>query len=773
MKLIQIEDEGKLRSDAHTTQSSPVDLDGLQKTLDNATRAKNKTEWDNEPKIIVAMPLSVSNEVKFERESSEQSLTWRGKKTLLRRPMLQNGNTPRSALFLRNRIKMGELNFAAAAPSLRKLHDAVNHTNNYNSTVAYLHQSPHSSLSGDSASQNAGQRTGSLLLYIIMILILAPCLAAAVAQAVYTWKKRARDRRERQLAAVSTNPGGRRLILDEILKGNSRAVTSDEVSPRKKRVLVKKRRKKTPAERLREKGSKCCVDAEEIDQSDAKSMSYVAELKKKDHGNENKNNKAEPWWDVEEVLSDGRKLSKSKDDLDLDMERGGRIVICLSKDLEVDAGDSEEPNSLKKMDELPGMKRNLFLNYDHSVDKCSTLDENNENQSKKDCADYDGSITSHEEDASCTVDMPSMPPPLPQVISFDAEEERASTGINENDGDEVACHVDDTVEESTSTNNSINKNDENKKLESNPDGIADVFHKCEKSIFRSTYDCVHTNRPGDHVDCPVASLIPDLNEMDSDSPAVKLKPQIHVHITDNEVVQRTNWSQTNEESNTTSSKATASSHDKPSMQAASNFNEAEPATERVQAFRAFSRKSDTSEEVSSIVQSSYGLILPALSEEHDDWETESKGPDRDNPDAKNIFRDYSESEVQNHGGIKAKASSVTDVPSKIDSRENNPITGQDTSSTSMAFPPDLIDSSSTTAADILPSYRLERSLSMSSSLNKPIALKPVESYVTDASSVSYFSYEDVSIDENELEMCAICLCAYGTCHNFVCYPYFS
>jgi len=663
---------------------------------------------------------------------------------------------------MRNLNTVGETNVAEAAISHRQLHNAVNHTENYNSTVVYLHESPKSPLSDNSGSQNAGERTGSLLLYIIMVLILAPCLAAAVAQALYTWKKRVRDRRERQLAEVSTNPGGRRLILDEILKGNSRAVTGDEVSPRKKRVLVKKRRKKTPVERLREKENKSGVD-EEIDQSDAKSMSYVADLKMKDYGHPINNNNAEPWWDVEEVLSDGRKVSKSKDDLDLDMEGRGRIVICLSKDLEVDEGDSAEPNSSAMMDELTGTKRTLFLSRDHSSDICSTLDGNISKQGEKVCGDYDWSITSHEDDASCTNEMRSMPPPLPQIISFDAEEERASADTNENVGDEVVCEVDNTLVGSNSTEHPSEEHDKNK-LEPDPDETAEVVRECEKRTFLITNDCLPSTQPGDHakkVDFSMsASLMPELKHTDDSSSAVKLKPKIQLHISDDDVMQRTKSPQQQEELNTTSSETTVSSHSLFSMSKVSNIDENSNSSESALPFRAFSSNSEASEELSSVVHSSYGLILPALSEEHDDWETESNGPDHDNSCARNIFRGSSKDELKGNGGIQAKGSSLTDEPSNVAAGDSYLNSGRDTSFSTPAFPPDVIESSNAAAADKLPSYRLEQSLSMSSGLSKPIALKPVESYVTDASSVSYFSYEDVSIDENELEMCAICLCAY-------------
>ncbi len=58
--------------------------------------------------------------------------------------------------------------------------------------------------------------------YIICFIFLSPCLLACCAQSVYCVKKRRRDRIERQLLAVSTNPTSRMLVLSEIFKNNSR-----------------------------------------------------------------------------------------------------------------------------------------------------------------------------------------------------------------------------------------------------------------------------------------------------------------------------------------------------------------------------------------------------------------------------------------------------------------------------------------------------------------------------------------------------------------------
>ena len=64
--------------------------------------------------------------------------------------------------------------------------------------------------------------THGLLLSILCFLIVLPCILASIAQSIYCFKKRRRDRVERQLMEVSTNPTSRMLVLSEIFKNDSR-----------------------------------------------------------------------------------------------------------------------------------------------------------------------------------------------------------------------------------------------------------------------------------------------------------------------------------------------------------------------------------------------------------------------------------------------------------------------------------------------------------------------------------------------------------------------
>lgn len=78
-------------------------------------------------------------------------------------------------------------------------------------------------LSGDDAASAEKTYSGSqLLVSILCMLILAPCVLATIMQCIYSCKKWRRDRAEREVLAVSTNPASRMLVLSEIFKNDSR-----------------------------------------------------------------------------------------------------------------------------------------------------------------------------------------------------------------------------------------------------------------------------------------------------------------------------------------------------------------------------------------------------------------------------------------------------------------------------------------------------------------------------------------------------------------------
>ena len=163
--------------------------------------------------------------------------------------------------------------------------------------------------------------SGSFLFTIIAAIILAPCILAGVAQTIYCYKKSRRDRVERKIDAVSNNPVSRLLVLNELFKNSSKLVTDKDASPKKKRVQVKKRRKKTPEER---QASRDALD----DQLQSEDVS------------------TDSWWGEEEVKStDG-----------LDDQQPAFIIITHSRDDGNDLIDREEtvstPLEVVSVDEL-------------------------------------------------------------------------------------------------------------------------------------------------------------------------------------------------------------------------------------------------------------------------------------------------------------------------------------------------------------------------------------------------------------------------------------
>lgn len=78
-------------------------------------------------------------------------------------------------------------------------------------------------LSSDDAASAEKTYSGSqLLVSILCMLIIAPCVLATIMQCIYSCKKWRRDRAEREVLAVSTNPASRMLVLSEIFKNDSR-----------------------------------------------------------------------------------------------------------------------------------------------------------------------------------------------------------------------------------------------------------------------------------------------------------------------------------------------------------------------------------------------------------------------------------------------------------------------------------------------------------------------------------------------------------------------
>lgn len=132
-------------------------------------------------------------------------------------------------------------------------------------------------------------------------------------------------------------------------------------------------------------------------------------------------------------------------------------------------------------------------------------------------------------------------------------------------------------------------------------------------------------------------------------------------------------------------------------------------------------------------RSPYGLVLPDLSEfdRNIDHNEETRNQ-QDVASPPPIFRKRNSDEKLNQMDIQQSMSNDTEVASNVDE-----LSRSDRFCRNNIMP-------QIGSADIIPSYKLNS----------------VESYKTDGSSISYFSYEDVSIEDEESEMCAVCICPY-------------
>ncbi len=82
-------------------------------------------------------------------------------------------------------------------------------------------------LGNNDTSPSAGMtstdsQSDGIALTVVCFVVLLPCLLAACAQSIYCVKKNRRDRMERQVLAVITNPASRMLVLNEIFKDDGR-----------------------------------------------------------------------------------------------------------------------------------------------------------------------------------------------------------------------------------------------------------------------------------------------------------------------------------------------------------------------------------------------------------------------------------------------------------------------------------------------------------------------------------------------------------------------
>jgi hypothetical protein len=135
-------------------------------------------------------------------------------------------------------------------------------------------------------------------------------------------------------------------------------------------------------------------------------------------------------------------------------------------------------------------------------------------------------------------------------------------------------------------------------------------------------------------------------------------------------------------------------------------------------------------DTTAVTRRSPVLILPDLNSENNGNSEESPLQSVASPPS--IFRRRGSDDRLGDMEIQPSMSNDTAVASNVDELSKSDRYGGE------MIPKQLA------SADIVPSYKL----------------KSVESYKTDGSSISYFSYEDVSIEDEESEMCAVCICPY-------------
>mmetsp|Transcript_8762 Transcript_8762/g.19658 ORF Transcript_8762/g.19658 Transcript_8762/m.19658 type:complete len:829 (+) Transcript_8762:186-2672(+) len=525
---------------------------------------------------------------------------------------------------------------------------------NTNTTIIVVQEPPiTSNIPPSNEAASAPSTEHSFLLPLLLFLMFLPFIAAAVAQTIYCFKKRQRDRIERELSAMNAHPNGRRLILDVLFKENSRPVTEEECSPKKKRVLVKKRRKKTPHEQRGSDGidRSASMDDEEggvaIDGSTGRKRPSIL---------------SGAWWGEERVtsLSDSRIMGDSDDDEGSKTcdESEDHLVICIRSPQTTLVGYSSDPVGM-------------------------TVGEGNM------------SATNHARHCFNTRSA--------DVIDDFASKKEECSVINEDERTEV---VDDTTTATnTSRDDSIIQD-----VQSSEDNVGNY------SPLKSDDYCIsNANKTRDF------ELEGDSEGIGREEPiapcAIFLEPQ--VTQPPGEMINRV--CSTTDSLNTT--------------------------TKTVQEGPVGVLSRDTD-------QPTFGLILPDLST------LDETGDAEKTPAAElvrisrppSIFRKASLDVTPREMEIQPSSSTVTEAASNI---ADDCFVQSDAKASTIA--------GDFKATDILPSHIHDNSISErsnTSNLGGPFQLNPVPSSVTDASSISYFSYEDVSLEDEEAEICAVCLSSY-------------
>jgi len=677
------------------------------------------------------------------------------------------------AIMSNNNIRNRKLGLRAGSTHTRMAQDVnfatpsvnanVNNGDSFNSTTIDATTTMGSDVNGDADTQRsyaADDVADSYLFTLLSFLILSPCVCAFIAQTVYCIKKRKRDRVERKVLEVSTNPQSRMLVLSEIFKNDSRPVTENDASPKKKRVLVKKYRKKTRSERKKTKK----MDNNEINIGDFDDDGEDEEMGGRQHSIAAAN--SHDWSSVEEEDT-------------LSTADGTRMVVCFSSSYDHLEGTARADSSLVPRDEgvvdagdknprngavnIVGMSLTLGGGSDDenqpmAVYASDNLDSNDELPlSQDEASKVDKEVTGRSsfvyKKGPVNIDWA----PKSNSVDLDVEREQKvddSGTSDETDPKEVSSSVEvanDTVVRKEESEDVPLDNEENAKTGSLGD-------KYKKPIITTENNTPKHGNAG-----RIPEITTDDNAAVDDMPQnVSQKPKI------------TNMpSLDSPEEEVTSSNISETGI---SMMSPNNPLDVPPAIIIASPHvgqvspRALLDKADATETLSTPPRV---LIVPDQRNENDITNS------NDEVDKDPIFKGSTELDEDEDSipEIPTCGSSETEAASNVDGVLNEGATG-DMSSSVEGFKMEPLRRSSLNdtagASSLFDPYPMDRTFSGSSSvlgsheLGVPIPMNGrVESYKstgsntgTSVSNVSYFSYDEVSIASEESELCAICLCPY-------------
>ncbi|KAL3791604.1 hypothetical protein HJC23_012194 [Cyclotella cryptica] len=519
-------------------------------------------------------------------------------------------------------------------------------------------------------------RTNKIITWILVICVVVPFLVASVLQCIFCLKRKRRQRIEQRLAEVNENPGGRRIILELLFKENVREVGEGEV-PKHRRVLVKKRRKKTDEERRKKSGDGEDGKAEAVGDGKRTSLWPVS-----------------AWWGEEKVKGGA---------VDNEQER---VVICVSRDgLEVDidnivaaasaasdaahdsspAGPSEEIPTATMVESIQREETHDVLLSTAATDQEDGTESLSIN-SQEAIPDDDSQDEDRLSDTNSAVVEEMQPSNAADIVSDENVLLRREDMSSLKNGDDI------------STGGSINDID------------AIIHPQCHAETpktanYNNDENLISESESSSSIRQSLSAKTGlELNAKEFASKSVLLAPRIR---------SRRSWD----------NPADLAKVLEPPVDLGQSSNNASP----------ISPCFETGDGAFSISPTSYGLVLPDLSEyiDQDDEANEVSSNQKMIASPPSIFRKKNSEETESDIEIQPSLSNVTDVASNVDERSKSDhyrgkVLGQ------MA------------PADIAPSYKL----------------RSAESYRTDGSSISYFSYEDISIEDEESEMCAVCICPY-------------